>query len=127
MNPPPLPSTTGSRLARVGLWLQLAPLIGIADTVRLLWKALHPVLANIRTSGITDPFVMARMMNDVIKASLTSSLTGTVISFIGAALIFIAYFKYQHRPRWAAIFLIAFVVLGIISLAFAFLPAPDLR
>lgn len=126
MNPPPLPSTTGSRLARAGLWLQLAPLIGIADTARLLWKALHPVLAKIRTSGITDPFVMARMMNDVIKASLTSSLTGTVISFIGAVLIFIAYFKYQHRPRWATGFLIAFVILGIMSLLFASIPIPKL-
>lgn len=120
--PPPLPISTGSRLARIGLWLQLAPLIGIADTVRQVWSAFQPVLDAIRTSGSGDPFMMARAMNDVIKASLASSMFGTVISIIGAALIFIAYFKYQHRPRWATGFLVAFVILGILTVLLALVP-----
>lgn len=122
MTPPPLPSTTGSRLARIGLWLQLAPLIGIADTMRQVWKAFQPVLDEMRYSGHTDLTVMSRAMSAVIKASLTSSMIGTVVSFIGAALIFIAYLKYKHRPRWATGFLIAFVILGVTSLALAFIP-----
>ena len=126
MKPPPLPLTLGSRLARIGLWLQLAPLFGIADTLRQMWKAFQPALAELNRHGSTDPFFMTRVMGDVIKVSVTSSMIGTVISFIGAALIFTAYFKYQHRPRWATGFLIAFVILGIMSLLFASIPIPKL-
>ena len=87
-----------------------------------VWKAFQPVLEEMRFSGHTDLTVMSRAMSDVIKASLTSSMIGTVVSFIGAALIFIAYLKYKHRPRLATGFLIAFVILGIMTALLAMIP-----
>lgn len=122
MKPPALPPTVGSRLARIGLWLQLAPLIGIGDTLRQVWQAFQPVFEKIKHTGHADPLALSRVMNDVIKASLTSSMIGTVISTIGAALIVLAYYRYHHRPRWASVFILAFIALGILSLGLAYFP-----
>lgn len=122
MKPPALPPTVGSRLARIGLWLQLAPLIGIGDTLRQVWQAVQPVFEKIKHTGHADPLALARVMNDIIKASLTSSMIGTVISTTGAALIVLAYYRYHHRPRWASVFILAFIALGILSLGLAYFP-----
>lgn len=111
--PPPLPHTTGSRLAKIGLWLQLAPLIGITETLRQLWTLFREALVRAQAGEATvDVAFISKMM----QVATTGSLTGTIISCIGALLILLAYTKYHYRPKWAFWFLIAFLALGFMSL-----------
>ena len=111
--PPPLPHTTGSRLAKIGLWLQLAPLIGITETLRQLWTLFREALVRAQAGEATvDVAFISKMM----QVATTGSLTGTIFSCIGALLILLAYTKYHYRPKWALGFLIAFLALGFMSL-----------
>lgn len=111
--PPPLPNPAGSHLAKIGLWLQLAPLIGITDTMRQLWALFREALERAQAGeAAVDVTLISKMM----QVATTSSLTGTIISCIGALLVLLAYTKYHYRPKWAFWFLIAFVALGFMSL-----------
>lgn len=111
--PPPLPPTTGSRLAKVGLWLQLAPLIGLSETLQQLWALYREMLVRIQTGGVAlDITSVSKLM----KAATTGSMAGTLISCLGAALILLAYTKFNYQPRWAFWFLVSFVILGLLSM-----------
>ena len=111
--PPPLPHTTGSDLAKIGLWLQLAPLLGITETLRQLWTLFREVLVRAQAGEATvDVAFISKMM----QVATTGSLAGTIISCIGALLILLAYTKYHYRPKWAFWFMIAFLALGFMSL-----------
>lgn len=111
--PPPLPHTAGSRLAKIGLWLQLAPLIGITDTLRQLWTLFRQALERAQAGEATvDVALISKMM----QVATTGSLAGTIISCIGALLVLLAYTKYRYRAKWAFWFLIAFLALGFMSL-----------
>jgi hypothetical protein len=115
MKPPPLPHSRGKRLAQLGLWLQLAPLIGIGETMRQVWHAFQPVLEIVSQGGALSPALLAQVSRDVLQRSLTASMMGTIISFIGALLIAWAFFKFRHRPRWVLVFLLSYVILGLLT------------
>jgi hypothetical protein len=100
-------------LAKVGLWLQLAPLLGITETLRQLWTLFREALVRGQAGEATvDVAFISKMM----QVATTGSPAGTIISCIGALLILLAYTKYHYRPKWAFWFLIAFLALGFMSL-----------
>ena len=58
--PPPLPSPPGARLARIGLWLQLAPLVGIGETLRQVWPLIRRFYTEAATGGMPGPEMVTR-------------------------------------------------------------------
>lgn len=125
--PPPLTSPIGARLARIGLWLQLAPLIGIGETLRQVWPLIRKFYREAATGGLVSTELVTRWaetLTQAVNAAMTSSVIGTVISFIGMAMILVAFVKYRYRPAWVLWFLATCVVLGLLTLGLVLIPSP---
>lgn len=125
--PPPIPSPPGARLARIGLWLQLAPLIGIGETVRQVWPLIRKFYSEAATGGMPSLELVTRWaetLNQAMHAAMASSMIGTLISFIGVAMILVAFFKHRYRPAWVVCFLAASVLLAVLTLGMMMIPSP---
>jgi hypothetical protein len=125
--PPPLPSPPGARLARIGLWLQLAPLVGIGETLRQVWPLIRRFYTEAATGGMPGPEMVTRWaetLTQAVRAAMASSMIGTGISFIGTAMILVAFFKHRYRPSWVVCFLAASLLLGVLTLAMMMIPSP---
>ncbi len=125
--PPPLPSTPGARLARIGLWLQLAPLVGIGETLRQVWPLIRRFYTEAAIGGMPGPELVTRWaetLTQAVHAAMASSMIGTAISFIGTAMILVAFFKHRYRPAWVVCFLTASVLLGVLTLGMMMIPSP---
>lgn len=125
--PPPLPSPPGARLARIGLWLQLAPLIGIGETVRQVWPLIRKFYAEAATGGMPSLELVTRWaetLNQAMHAAMASSMIGTFVSFIGVAMILVAFVKHRYRPAWVVWFLAASLFLALLTLGMMMIPSP---
>ncbi len=111
--PPPLPSTAGPRLARLGLWLQLAPLIDVVPVLRRLWGLFQETQTRMLETGAMPDVAL---LSSLVRAAFSGSYVGTGLSLLGAVFILVAYVKHRHRPAWARMFLLAMAGLGLLSL-----------
>lgn len=125
--PPPLPPPPGARLARIGLWLQLAPLVGIGETLRQVWPLIRQFYTEAAVGAMPGPELITRWaetLTQAVHAAMASSMIGTVISFIGVAMILVAFFKHRYRPAWAVWFLAASLFLAVLTLGMMMIPSP---
>ncbi|MDP1592604.1 MAG: MotA/TolQ/ExbB proton channel family protein [Prosthecobacter sp.] len=105
MNEPP--SNNGAFIAKLGAWLQLAQVIGLAGTVTGMMKAFQ-VLG---TSGTADPAKLSKAIGEV----LVSAASGIAVSFIGLILVIIAITACRYRAVWMFWFLCIYGGLMIFS------------
>ncbi|MFN0077648.1 MAG: MotA/TolQ/ExbB proton channel family protein [Prosthecobacter sp.] len=91
------PSNNGAFIAKLGAWLQLAQIIGLAGTVTGMMKAFKTLEA----SGAGDPAKLSAAIGDV----LVYTATGIALSFIGLVLMIIAITVCGYRSRWMFQFL----------------------
>jgi biopolymer transport protein ExbB/TolQ len=94
------PHATGRKLAKIGAWMQLALLIGVAGSVIGMMQAFDALEAS--APGVGDPTRLSAAIGHV----LWSTLIGFVISVIGGILICIALLGTSYRSRWFFWFLI---------------------
>ncbi len=110
MNEPP--SNSGAFIAKLGAWLQLAQVIGLAGTVTGMMKAFR----ELGTSGTSDPAKLSGAIGEVLIASAA----GIAVSFIGLLLVLIAITACRYRAVWMFWFLCLYGGLMIFSYFFPF-------
>lgn len=91
---------TGRRLAKLGAWMQLALLIGLAGSIIGMMSAFH-VLGS-AAPGVSDPSELSAAIGHV----LWSTFVGFVFSLIGGILICIALLGTCYRAPWFFWFLV---------------------
>lgn len=96
MNESPSPNR-GAFIAKLGVWLQLAQLIGFGGTVIGMMKAFEGLGA----AGRSDPAKLSRAIGEV----LWSSFAGIAISLVGIILVIIAITARRYRAVWMFWFL----------------------
>lgn len=102
----------GAFIAKLGAWLQLAQVIGLAGTAVGMMKAFR-VLG---TAGSNDPAKLSAAIGEVLW---TTSL-GIAISFVGVILVIIAITACRYRATWMFWFLCIYGGLMIFSYFFPF-------
>jgi len=105
MNEPP--SNSGAFIAKLGAWLQLAQVIGLAGTVMGMMKA----FSTLKTSGAGDP----AKLSDAIGGVLWSTFAGMALSLVGLLLVLIAITVCRYRAPWMFWFLCLYGGLMIFS------------
>ncbi|OYW24871.1 MAG: hypothetical protein B7Z55_00940 [Planctomycetales bacterium 12-60-4] len=105
-------SNSGAFIAKLGAWLQLAQLIGLAGTVAGMMKAFR----KLGTSGTSDPEKLSGPIGEVLIASAA----GIAVSFIGVLLVLIASTACRYRAVWMFWFLCLYGGLMIFSYFFPF-------
>lgn len=83
---------TGKRLAKIGAWLQLCPLIGLLGTVIGMMRAFKML----GTQGIGDPSQLSGAIGEVLIATYIGQFGG----LIGSVFLALAIWRYGFRPRW---------------------------
>lgn len=106
------PSQSGAFIAKLGAWLQLAQIIGLAGTVLGMIKA----FSSLKTTGTSDPEVLSGAIGEV----LISSAVSIAISFIGVLLVLISITLCRYRAAWMFWFLCLYGGLMIFSCFFPF-------
>ena len=113
----PEPLARGKMLAKVGAWMQMAPLIGVAATIIGTLRAFK----GLRSAGINDPRALAGQIGEV----LIYTWIGLCIGQVGLLLIGIALLTTGYRARWifwllmiyAALLLWSFPIGSAVSIA----------
>ena len=108
----PSSSNSGAFIAKLGAWLQLAQVIGLAGTVAGMMKA----FSSLKTSGTSDPEALSGAIGEVLIASAA----GIAISLIGIILVLIAITACRYRAVWMFWFLCLYGGLMIFSYFFPF-------
>ena len=90
----------GRRVALVGAFLQLGPLIGLVGTFVGIIRAFY----TLESSSSGDP---ARLSANVTGA-LYATAAGLVLSVVGLILIYVALFRYRYRAEWFFGFLLIY-------------------
>ncbi len=106
------PSNNGAFIAKLGAWLQLAQVIGLAGTLAGMMKAFR-VLG---TSGQSDPARLSKAIREV----LVSAAGGIAVALIGVILVIIAVTACRYRAAWMFWFLCIYGGLMIFSYFFPF-------
>ncbi|HBJ83493.1 MAG TPA: hypothetical protein DDZ88_06400 [Verrucomicrobiales bacterium] len=94
-------------MAILGVWLQLAQLVGLAGTVTGMMKA----FGELKTSGTGDP----SKLNGAIGEVLISTFIGIAVAFVGIVLVTIAITACRYRSVWMFWFLCIYGGLMIFS------------
>ncbi|MEY2821239.1 MAG: hypothetical protein RJA37_586 [Verrucomicrobiota bacterium] len=105
MEPPSSPQR-GALIAKVGAWLQVAPVLGIVGTIFGMSKAFK-ILAH---SGAGDPARLSAAIGDV----LIYTIIAVSMALIGLVLVTIAITACRYRSRWMLKFLRFYGLLSII-------------
>ena len=105
MNEPP--SNSGAFIAKLGAWLQLAQIIGLAGIVNGMMKAFR----EIGTSGTSDPALLSGAIGEVLIAAAG----GIAVSLVGLLLVLIAITVCRYRAVWMFWFLCLYGGLMIFS------------
>ena len=105
-------SNSGAFIAKLGAWLQLAQLIGLAGTVTGMMKAFR----ELGTTGTSDPAKLSGAISEV----LVTAAGGIAVSFIGILLVLIAITACRYRAVWMFWFLCLYGGLMIFSYFFPF-------
>ncbi len=93
-------------MARLGAWLQAAPVLGIAAAM----FGIADVVSIIKTSGAGDPVRLNAAMGDVI----TYVVIAVSLAFIGLVLVAIAITACGYRAKWMFKFLRFYGLLAIV-------------
>lgn len=109
MNEPP--SNSGAFIAKLGAWLQLGLIFGVAGTVSAMRKAFQ----EIGTAGTSDPTILSGAIGEV----LYTTFAGLAVSLVGILLVTIAITVCRYRAVWMFWFLCLYGGLIIFS---GFLP-----
>lgn len=110
MNEPP--SNSGAFIAKLGAWLQLAQVIGLASTVRGMTKAFQALGA----TGKGDPAKLSAAIGEVLRGALA----GISVSLVGIVLALIAITACRYRAPWMFWFLCLYGGLMIPTYFFPF-------
>lgn len=102
----------GAFIAKLGAWLQLAQVIGLAGTVVGMMKA----FGELKTSGAGDPTKLSGAIGEV----LVSTFIGMAVAFVGVILVIIAITACRYRAKWMFWFLCIYGGLMIFSYFFPF-------
>jgi hypothetical protein len=105
-------SNSGAFIAKLGAWLQLGQIVGLAGTVAGMMHA----FAELKTSGTNDPAKLSGAIGEV----LWSTFAGIAIAFIGIILVTIAITACRYRAVWMFWFLCIYGGLMIFSYFFPF-------
>jgi hypothetical protein len=92
------PVETGRKLAKIGAWMQLAILAGMAGTAIGMMHAFE----TLGTSGVGDPGELSKAIGEV----LWSTAAGIGVAMIGALLTCISILGMRYRAAWLFWFLI---------------------
>jgi hypothetical protein len=105
METSPVPQR-GAFIAKLGAWLQVAPVLGIIATMFGMSKAFK-VLAE---SGAGDPAKLSAAIGDV----LVYTIIAITVAFAGLVLVTVAITVCRYRARWMLKFLRFYGVLTIV-------------
>ncbi len=101
----PLPPQRGAFIAKLGAWLQLAPVLGAIGTFYGMTKAFN----TLASSGAGDPAKLSAAIGDVlIYTAIAVSLT-----LVGLVLVTIAITICRYRERWMFKFLCIYGLLSV--------------
>lgn len=84
-----------TKLAKIGAWLQLLPLVGVIGTVLGMIRA----FSTLSTDGASDPSKQSAAIGEV----LISTAFGFWGGILGSLLLGIAVFAQQNQPRWVKV------------------------
>lgn len=100
---PPLSSLEGAatdrpratKLAKLGAWLQVLPVVGIIGTVLGMMHA----FSTLGTNGVGDPSKLSAAIGEV----LISTALGFFGGMIGSVILGVAVFVQRSQPRWVKV------------------------
>jgi hypothetical protein len=95
--------TKGALLARIGVWMQVAQLVGVAFSVWCLMRGLN-IIGTTGVDGPTSLSIAIGAVLDSMPASLAAGL-------IGCILLTISITTYRYREKWIFWFLVTYGVL----------------
>jgi hypothetical protein len=109
----------GRKLALIGAWLQLGPVIGAAGAALGMMRAIGTLA---EAPGVSDPQRFSADIGEVLIATAA----GLVLSVVGLVLVCIALFGYRYRAEWffwflviyGALLLLGFPVGSVVGLVF---------
>lgn len=84
-----------TKLAKLGAWLQVLPLVGIIGTVLGMMHA----FSTLGTSGVGDPSKLSGAIGEV----LISTALGFFGGMIGSVILGVAVFVQRNQPRWVKV------------------------
>jgi len=125
------PSQIGRNLAVVGAVLQIAPFVGIAQTIKGMVQAFSVMASNLPPG---DPSVVSTGIGNI----LVTTAIGFGLAIIGVLLLSIALIPLRYRAKWlfwflidiGILYLILFplgTVIGVGMIAYACLHRPEFR
>jgi hypothetical protein len=84
-----------TKLAKVGAWLQVLPVVGIIGTVLGMMHA----FSTLGTNGVGDPSKLSGAIGEV----LISTALGFFGGMIGSVILGVAVFVQRSQPRWVKV------------------------
>lgn len=108
----PAPPQRGAVIAKLGAWLQLAQVIGLAGTVTGMMRAFREV----GTSAQSDPTIISGAIGQV----LWTTFAGIAVAAVGLIFVMIAITACRYRSVWMFWFLCIYGGLMIFSHFFPF-------
>lgn len=88
-----------TKLAKVGAWLQLLPVVGIIGTVLGMINAFSALTAKTMAEGAGDPAELSGAIGEV----LISTALGFFGGMIGCVFLGVAVFVQRNQPRWVKV------------------------
>lgn len=105
-------SNSGAFIAKLGVWLQLAHVIGFARTVPGMLQAFR----ELGTAGPGDPAILSAIIGEILMAISI----GVALSLIGLLLVLLSITLCRYRATWMFWFLCIYGGLMIFSYFFPF-------
>jgi flagellar motor component MotA len=93
LTPTNLPHAT--KLAKLGAWLQVLPVVGIIGTV----LGMIHTFSTLSTDGVGDPSKLSGAIGEV----LISTALGFFGGMIGCVILGVAVFVQRNQPRWVKV------------------------
>lgn len=84
-----------TKLAKLGAWLQVLPVVGIIGTVLGMMHA----FSTLGTNGVGDPSKLSGAIGEV----LISTALGFFGGMIGSVILGVAVFVQRSQPRWVKV------------------------
>lgn len=98
-----------TKLAKLGAWLQLSPLIGVVGTVLGMMRA----FSNVNTDGVGDPSQLSGAIGDV----LISTAIGLFGNMIGCLILGLSLFLQPKQPFWVKVIFGVSIFLSLVGLS----------
>lgn len=95
LTPVPSVACKATKLAKLGAWLQVLPILGIIGTILGMIHA----FSTLSTEGVGDPSKLSGAIGEV----LISTALGFLAGMIGFACLGVAVFVQRNQPRWVKV------------------------